>query len=470
MSGPHHIDEHGHARMVDVGDKEQTDRRAVARGVVNLSRDAFDALVKDQAPKGDVLAAARVAGIMAAKKTSELIPLCHQIALASVKVELLPMPSSNSVVITATVRAKDQTGVEMEALTAVSVASLTLYDMMKSIDKDITIANIELVEKTGGRTGTYMRNVRVVEKTEPNEPVAEVDDSSDRALLAPVEPTAEDENESCLLPPPSPTAESIARSKLVQVLEATDPELEAILLATPINSAYMLGDLDSPYAEHCMWYGLKDERLRAVLLIYTGLSMPAVLTKGTGEDIEALVEATRPALPRRFICQLRPEHRRAVECYFDLHDEKQMLRMGCTRDDFIPTSDTEGVVALNHLDTAAIMKLYTHYPDNFFEPAMLGTGLYFGIREEGELVSVAGLHVLSEQYSVAAIGNIVTHSDWRGRGLATRCVRRLLDELFSRVSHVTLNVERDNQPAIACYEKFGFTERYHFVEGTAAIR
>ena len=256
----------------------------------------------------------------------------------------------------------------------------------------------------------------------------------------------------------------------MQTLDPKTPELESFLSIDPINSAYMLGDLDSPYAEHCQWFGLRDEDLRSVLLVYSGLSVPAVLTKGSSEDVEALVEATRTELPRRFICQIRTEHRRAFECYYDLQDEKSMLRMGCTREHFVETADSEGVVALNHRDTAAIMNLYTHYPDNFFEPAMLGTGLYFGVRENGELVSVAGLHVLSEQYDVAAIGNIVTHSDWRGQGLATRCVRRLLDELFKRVSNVTLNVERDNLPAIACYKKFGFTERYPFVEGIAAAR
>ena len=219
-----------------------------------------------------------------------------------------------------------------------------------------------------------------------------------------------------------------------------------------------------------MWYGLKDEGLRAVLLLYSGLSVPAVLTKGDGMDVEALIQATRPALPRRFYGQIRSEHRKAIECHFDLQDEKDMVRMGCTREHYVESSDPSGVEALNHRDTAAIMSLYTHYPDNFFEPAMLGSGLYFGIRDDSELVSVAGLHVLSERYDVAAIGNIVTHADRRGQGLASKCVRKLLDELFQRVGHVTLNVERDNVAAIACYRKFGFTERYPYIEGWAISR
>ena len=484
MAGPHHIDDSGHARMVDVGDKDTTDRTAIARGVVQLSRSAYDALMNEDTPKGDVLAAARIAGIMGAKKTSELIPLCHQIGLSSVKVELVPDPQRAAIIISSAVRAKDQTGVEMEALTAVSVAGLTLYDMMKSFDRGMSIGSIELLEKTGGKSGTFSRSVRVVEKTEPNEPVEaspsdesegdyasadEVRSTGPRALLYPSQ-DGDTGSPKPVSPPPVPSAESIARSTLVQVLDSGDPELVDLLSQDPITSAYMLGDLDLPYAEHCMWYGIKDDDLRAVLLLYNGLSVPAVLTKGDAMDVEALLHATRPALPRRFYCQIRPEHRKAIECDFEIQDEKNMIRMGCTRADFVADSDPSGVVALNHRDTAAIMSLYTHYPDNFFEPAMLGSGLYFGIREDDSLVSVAGLHVLSERYDVAAIGNIVTHADKRGTGLASKCIRRLLDELFQRVSHVTLNVETDNQAAIACYRKFGFTERYDFVEAWASAR
>ena len=126
--------------------------------------------------------------------------------------------------------------------------------------------------------------------------------------------------------------------------------------------------------------------------------------------------------------------------------------------------------ALTHRDTGAIMRLYHHYPDNFFEPALLDTGHYFGVRQNDELVSVAGIHVLSEKYDVAAIGNIVTHGEHRGKGLATHCVGRLLEALFPKVNHVTLNVREANESAIACYRKFGFTARYDFLEGWATSR
>ncbi|MEE2788508.1 MAG: GNAT family N-acetyltransferase [Myxococcota bacterium] len=116
------------------------------------------------------------------------------------------------------------------------------------------------------------------------------------------------------------------------------------------------------------------------------------------------------------------------------------------------------------------MRLYEHYPDHFFEPHHLGTGYYFGIRSNDELISVAGIHNISLNHDVAAIGNIVTHLDHRGHGLAAKCVRRLLDELFQSVNHVCLNVGLDNTAAIACYQKIGFKEHRQFIEGWATAR
>jgi len=143
--------------MVDVGAKPRTRRRAVARGRVQLSSAAWEALSSGRLSKGDALAVARLAGILAAKKTPELIPLAHPLPLESVEVECELAPRSREVVVTATVSTTARTGVEMEALTAVSVACLALYDMAKSLDRSITIREIVLVEKTGGRSGRYLR-------------------------------------------------------------------------------------------------------------------------------------------------------------------------------------------------------------------------------------------------------------------------------------------------------------------------
>ena len=150
-----HLDSEGRARMVDVGGKEVTQRRAVARARVTMQEEPAPALADGTVAKGDVLAVARVAGIQAAKRTSELIPLCHPLMLSSVQVDLTPGPSW--VDIEATAETVDRTGVEMEALTACSVAALTVYDMCKARDRAMQVEALGLVEKSGGRSGDWHR-------------------------------------------------------------------------------------------------------------------------------------------------------------------------------------------------------------------------------------------------------------------------------------------------------------------------
>ena len=151
-----HVDENGKAQMVDVGNKDDTERSATASGKVFMSTETIEALERQELKKGDVLGVARVAGIQAAKKTSELIPLCHPLAINFASVDFRIRESY--VEIEATVRTSGKTGVEMEALTACSVAALTVYDMCKSMDKSITIEEIKLLEKTGGKSGDWHRN------------------------------------------------------------------------------------------------------------------------------------------------------------------------------------------------------------------------------------------------------------------------------------------------------------------------
>ena len=150
-----HVDARGRVRMVDVGDKPVTDREAVARGSISMSAKALKLIRSGKVKKGDPLQTARLAGIMAAKKTSELIPLCHPLTLSHVSVDLTPTKSGYA--IESRVRIAGQTGVEMEALTAVAVAALTLYDMVKAVDKAMVIGEIELIEKKGGRSGHYRK-------------------------------------------------------------------------------------------------------------------------------------------------------------------------------------------------------------------------------------------------------------------------------------------------------------------------
>jgi cyclic pyranopterin phosphate synthase len=150
-----HLDAKGRIRMVDVGDKPVTDREAVARGSIAMSRKARRLIRSGKVKKGDPLQAARLAGILAAKKTSELIPLCHPLTLSHISVDL--RPTKDGYAIESRVRIAGQTGVEMEALTAVAVAALTLYDMVKAVDKSMVIGDIELLEKKGGKSGHYRR-------------------------------------------------------------------------------------------------------------------------------------------------------------------------------------------------------------------------------------------------------------------------------------------------------------------------
>jgi len=150
-----HVDARGKARMVDVGDKPVTAREALARGEITMSSTALGLIRRGALAKGDPLQTARLAGIMAAKRTAELIPLCHPLSLTHVSVELTPVRRGYR--IEARVRTSSQTGVEMEALTAVAVAALTIYDMAKAVDKEMVIGDICLVEKKGGRSGHYRR-------------------------------------------------------------------------------------------------------------------------------------------------------------------------------------------------------------------------------------------------------------------------------------------------------------------------
>jgi cyclic pyranopterin phosphate synthase len=152
-----HVDARGRVKMVDVGDKPVTSREAIARGMITMSREALRLIRSGAVKKGDPLQTARLAGILAAKQTSSLIPLCHPLPISSVNVELIP--KARGYEIEARVRTTSQTGVEMEALTAVAIAALTIYDMVKAVDKTMVIGDIRVMLKSGGRSGTYIRRI-----------------------------------------------------------------------------------------------------------------------------------------------------------------------------------------------------------------------------------------------------------------------------------------------------------------------
>ncbi|HJQ83687.1 MAG TPA: cyclic pyranopterin monophosphate synthase MoaC [Candidatus Binatia bacterium] len=152
-----HLDRHGRARMVDVSEKAVTRREAIARGEVVMRAETLARIAAGTLPKGDVLAVARLAGIMAAKRTADLVPLCHPLPLTHVDVVLTPDAAAARVLIESRVAVEARTGVEMEALTAVAVAGLTLYDMCKAVDREMTLGAVRLVQKTGGRSGRFVR-------------------------------------------------------------------------------------------------------------------------------------------------------------------------------------------------------------------------------------------------------------------------------------------------------------------------
>ena len=155
MSKLTHLDALGNAHMVDVSDKDVTSRSATAKAVVRMRPETLSLILEGKAKKGDVVATARIAGIMAAKKTHELIPLCHPLMISKVVVDFEPRAETSSIEVTATVKVEGKTGVEMEALTACSVACLTLYDMCKAVDRAMTICDLRLVEKMGGKSGHF---------------------------------------------------------------------------------------------------------------------------------------------------------------------------------------------------------------------------------------------------------------------------------------------------------------------------
>ncbi|MDD3719316.1 MAG: cyclic pyranopterin monophosphate synthase MoaC [Actinomycetota bacterium] len=153
-----HLDEKGRARMVDISSKRVTARAATARASVMMQEATLDLVLGAGIEKGDVLGTARIAGIMAAKKTSELIPMCHPIAITSVEMEFEVDRKASTITAVATARTRDRTGIEMEALTAAAVAALTIYDMCKAVDRAMTISSVQLLKKSGGRSGTFARD------------------------------------------------------------------------------------------------------------------------------------------------------------------------------------------------------------------------------------------------------------------------------------------------------------------------
>jgi len=247
--------------------------------------------------------------------------------------------------------------------------------------------------------------------------------------------------------------------------------IRKVLAGEPVAAAYLLGDLDPAYQPFCTWYlsGTPAED-DAVLLVYTALSAPVVLAHGATAGIATILECFVRELPERAHVHMAPEHLPVFDQHFNIDNLRPMLRMGLQAEDpgVIPevAGDDPGVETLGHRDTGEIMELFGHYPDSFFEPSQLSSGHYYGIRRGGRLVSVAGVHICSRDERIAVLGNIVTHPDFRSRGLSTACTAHLCRRLLSEgIGTLALNVARRNFSAVHIYEKLGFRECCTYLEG-----
>ncbi len=251
-----------------------------------------------------------------------------------------------------------------------------------------------------------------------------------------------------------------------------DPDvIRGVLRHDAITAAYMLGDLAPVYADYCSWYAHRsselDANIDALVLVYSGLSAPVVLTWGQAAGVDAILADRIDELPRRGHVHLLPSHVDPVDRRYQLEQLRPMVRMGLKAAAFSPPMPSLAIPIeqLEHRHTGEIMALYAHYPDSFFEPHQLSTGHYYGARVDDVLVSVAGVHVFSKPDRLAALGNIVTHPDFRGRGLSTACTQHLCERLIAEGTEVlALNVDRRNRSAFRVYEKLGFTENNTYLE------
>lgn len=236
-------------------------------------------------------------------------------------------------------------------------------------------------------------------------------------------------------------------------------EIASFLRKNVFLHIYGIGDLDDFFWKYTTWYALEQHgEIRAVILLYTGLSLPALLA--LSDDIpsmRALLDSVVYLLPGRFYAHLSPGLETVLEGQFRLTSHGEHYKMALRRRSALDVVDVSNVARLSQEDLEGILRLYeASYPDNWFDPRMLETGQYFGIWGEEGPLSIAGVHVYSRAYKVAALGNITTHPDHRGKGLARSVTARLCGSLCEKIDHVGLNVKADNRIAISLYERLGF--------------
>jgi ribosomal protein S18 acetylase RimI-like enzyme len=235
--------------------------------------------------------------------------------------------------------------------------------------------------------------------------------------------------------------------------------IEAFLRRNVCLHIYSIGDLDDFFWPDTAWYGWEeDDEIQAIALLYKASAVPTLLALSEQQDIMwELVRSIFPILPGQFYAHLSPEVAGAVERQCQIESCGKHYKMGFKNKTLLYDIDCSQVIRLTEDNLGDMLKLYEEsYPGNWFNSRMLQTKQYFGLRQKNRLVSIAGVHVYSEKYKVAALGNIVTHSDYRGKGFGKAVVATLCKSLLEYVDSIGLNVKADNAAAIALYEKLGF--------------
>lgn len=249
-------------------------------------------------------------------------------------------------------------------------------------------------------------------------------------------------------------------------------EIESFLRKNVYLYIYAIGDLDDFFWPYTTWYAWKeDDENRAIALLYSRRKLPTLLALSEEGKTKKLLQDLVQLLPNKFHAHLRSGVEATLKYKYNMKSHGQYRKMALKNKSSMHNVDCSGVIRLRDEDLEQILEFYKQaYPDNWFDSDILQTKQYFGIRKENKLVSVAGIHVYSEQYKVAALGNIVTHPDYRGNGFGKAVTVKLCQELSKKADHIGLNVKSDNEKAISMYEKLGFEIVDSFWEYTAELK
>ncbi len=253
-------------------------------------------------------------------------------------------------------------------------------------------------------------------------------------------------------------------SKTIIIELAKDRDkLREVYFPDRTRNAYHIGSLGHEYFEQTQTYWVLEEGAPAAsVAVYSGLSAPAMFTWGKLEYIDLLLTRLFGKVPERVLLHLYPEHAPAFEEKLEITSRQKLVRMSLTADKFKPAETTAEIIPLGHADTADILRVYASYPDSFFEPYQLESGFYCGVREEGMLVSVGGIHFVSKSTRFAMIGNIVSMPSVRGKGYARSCTSHLCSRLFESADLLVLDVPADNARARATFTRLGFEESFNY--------